>query len=48
MKIEEMTELLSSFANYIELYYPQSRERDNALMKLEEAVFWLIFLQEET
>lgn len=44
MDMEQITEALSVFADYINHYYPESRERDTAITKLEEAVFWLTYL----
>lgn len=44
MTIDEITEIISGLAEYVEKQYPQTRERDNVLNKLQEAVFWLIYL----
>ncbi len=47
MEIEQITEALSIFADYIDRFYPPSRERDTALNKLQEAVFWLTYINED-
>jgi len=47
MGLEQITEALCVFADYIDNYYPRSRERDNAINKLQEAVFWLTYINEE-
>ncbi len=47
MEIEQITEALCVFADYIENFYPPNRERDTALTKLQEAVFWLTYINEE-
>lgn len=46
MYSEEIKEALSVFAEYIEEFYPQSRERDLVITKLQEAVFWLTYLDD--
>ena len=45
--LEQITEALSIFADYIDRFYPPSRERDTALNKLQEAVFWLTYINED-
>lgn len=47
MTTKQILEALSVFADYIEHYYSQCRERDNVLNKLQEAVFWLTYISED-
>lgn len=42
----EIIEALSTYANYIEHYYVESREKDMAITKIQECVFWLTFLND--
>lgn len=44
--LEEIVRCLASFVTYIENFVPYSRERDNAISKLEEAVFWITYLND--
>lgn len=44
-EINEIIETICVFADFIE-HLPQSRERDFALMKLQESVFWLTYLNQ--
>lgn len=44
--LEEIVDCLSKFIIYIENLIPCSRERDNAISKLEEAVFWITYLND--
>lgn len=46
MDIERIIDALSSFADYIENFTVESKERDTAVTKLKEAVFWLTYLIE--
>lgn len=46
MDIEQIIDALSSFADYIENFTVESKERDTAVTKLKEAVFWLTYLIE--
>ena len=48
MNIKEINEIVESiciFADFVE-HIPQSRERNIALMKLQECVFWLTYLNQ--
>lgn len=45
--LEEIIDYLSIYADYIECFTAESKERDIALMKIKEAVFWLTYLIEE-
>ena len=45
--IETMTEYISKFVDYINNFVVDCMEKDNAITKLEEAVFWLTYLNEE-
>lgn len=47
MELEKIIDVLSTFADYLKNFYPQCRERDTAITRLEEAVFWLTYLNEE-
>ena len=44
--LDEIINCLSIFADYIEKVIPYSREKDNAISKLQEAVFWLTYLND--
>jgi hypothetical protein len=45
--LNQITEYISKFVDYINNFTLDSRERDNAISKLEEAVFWITYLNEE-
>jgi hypothetical protein len=45
--IETMTEYISKFVDYINNFTVDCMEKTNAITKLEEAVFWLTYLNEE-
>lgn len=45
--LEQITDYLSKFVEYINQCVPDSIEKDNAITKLEEAVFWIVYLNEE-
>lgn len=45
--LNKVIEAISTFVDYLNNFIEQSRERDTAISKLEEAVFWLTYLQEE-
>ena len=47
MELEEFINLLSTVIDYIENYVIESEERNTALIKLKESVFWLTYLLEE-
>ena len=47
MEIEQITEYISKFVDYINHFIPDCIEKDNAISRLEEAVFWLTYLSEE-
>jgi len=42
-----ITELLSKLQNYIELYMSEGREKENAISRLAETVFWITYGDEE-
>ena len=42
-----ITELLSKVENIINLYMENGLEKDNALTKIAEAVFWITYGEEE-
>ena len=44
--LDKIIDACSSFAAYLEDFMPECRERDNAITKLQEAVFWLTFFGE--
>lgn len=44
MDIERIRDTISDFTYYIENFTIESKERDTALVKLKEAVFWLTYL----
>lgn len=44
--LEEIIEYLSKFIDYIENVVPYSKEKDNAISKLKEAVFWIAYLND--
>ena len=43
MTIEQIINIMSTFADYIERFTEESKERDIAVSKLKEAVFWLTY-----
>lgn len=45
--LKQITEYISVFVDYINNFTPDSLERNNAISKLEEAVFWITYLSEE-
>ena len=47
INLEEMTEYISKFIDYIIQCVPNGLEKDNAITRLEEAVFWITYLNEE-
>ena len=42
-----ITELLSKVENLINLYMEDGLEKDNALIKIAEVVFWITYGEEE-
>lgn len=44
--LEGIVNYLSTFIDYINNFVPCSRERDNAISKLEESVFWITYLND--
>lgn len=44
---EEILNQLSTIENYINLYMEESLEKNNALTKLAEAVFWITYENNE-
>ena len=45
--LEVMIDCISKFVDYINNFTIDSIEKQNAITKLEEAVFWLTYLCEE-
>lgn len=45
--IEMITEYISKFVDYINNFTVDCMEKTNAITRLEEAVFWLTYLNEE-
>lgn len=45
--LEQITEYLSKFVDYINNFTTDGMEKTNAITKLEEAVFWITYLNEE-
>ena len=45
--LEQITEYVSKFVDYIKSFTIDCREKEYAIQKLEEAVFWLTYLNEE-
>lgn len=44
--LEDIVNYLPVFIDYINNFVPYSRERDNAISKLEESVFWITYLND--
>lgn len=47
INLEQITEYISSFVDYINNFTSDSIEKNNAITRLEEAVFWITYLNEE-
>lgn len=45
--LKQITDYLSKFVDYINNCTLDSMEKDNAITRLEEAVFWITYLNEE-
>lgn len=45
--LDQITEYISKFVDYINNFTPDCREKEFTIQKLEEAVFWLTYLNEE-
>lgn len=45
--LEQITDYISKFVDYINNCTLDSLEKDNAISRLEEAVFWITYLNEE-
>lgn len=45
--LEQITEYISKFVDYIDNCTLDSIEKNNAITRLEEAVFWITYLNEE-
>ena len=45
--LNEITDLLSTLENYLEIFMPEGREKENALSRLAETVFWVTYGDEE-
>ena len=46
--INQITEYISKFVDYVNNFIEDSREKEFSIQKLEEAVFWLTYLDEES
>ena len=47
MEINKIIEYLSSIVDYLKSFTSDSREKENAISRLEETIFWLTYLNEE-
>lgn len=47
INLEQITEYISKFVDYINQCVPDSLEKENSITRLEEAVFWITYLNEE-
>ncbi len=47
INLEQITEYISKFVDYINNFIPDSIEKNNAITRLEEAVFWITYLNKE-
>lgn len=45
--LEQITDYVAKFVDYINNFTPDSLEKNNAISRLEEAVFWITYLNEE-
>lgn len=45
--LEQIADYLSKFVDYISQCVPDSLEKENSITRLEEAVFWITYLNEE-
>lgn len=46
INIEQITDYISKFVDYINNFTEDSIEKTNAITRLEESVFWLTYLSE--
>jgi len=46
MEINKIIEYLSSIVDYLESFTTDSIEKDNAISRLKETIFWLTYLNE--
>lgn len=44
--ITQIIDYISKFVDYIDKCTPDSLEKNNAISRLEEAVFWMVYLNE--
>lgn len=44
--VSEITEYLSKIVDYINHFLPECKEKEYSTKKIEEAVFWLTYLDE--
>lgn len=47
INLQQITEYVSKFVDYINNFTPESIEKNNAITRLEEAIFWITYLNEE-
>lgn len=46
--INQIIDYISKFVDYIDQCAPDSLEKNNAISRLEEAVFWMVYLNEDS
>lgn len=46
--LDEIADYISKFVDYIDNFTVNCREKEFAIQKLEEAVFWIIYLNEDS
>lgn len=46
-EINNIIDAISTFVEYLNNFTEESRERNTAISKMEEAVFWLTYLLED-
>ena len=45
--LEQIRDNLSTYADYLEHFTADSKERDIAIIRIKEAVFWLTYIIDE-
>lgn len=46
LTLSQITDYISKFVDYLDNCTPSCREKEYAMQKLEEAVFWITYLNE--
>lgn len=46
INLNQIVEYISKFVDYINNFTPDSIEKNNAISRLEESVFWITYLNE--